>query len=124
MMIQLPRHFSFLGFISNYKIAGVLPLDWTLHFIIGAVVTVVCLKRGMSFFRTACIIIGMALGKEFYDYFFHLPKDHMEFVSDFFITVLYLGVLFCVRKFKNASSSTPRESDRESKSSQHIDIYD
>lgn len=124
MIVQLPKHFSFLGFISNYKIAGVLPLDWTLHFIIGAIVTIICLKKGMSFFKTACLIIGMALGKEVYDYFFHLPKDYWEFVSDFFITVLYLGLLFGARKVKNKTTSSSEERYTERKSSQHIDIYD
>lgn len=88
------------GFISTYQIFGLIPLDLTLHFIIGMLWTIIGLKRNISFGKLAIGLALIALGKEANDYFFHYKTHWSEYASDFAVTMLYLVIVYLVRKTK------------------------
>lgn len=91
-----------LGFISEYQIFGLIPLDLTLHFIIGMLWTIVGLKKNISFGKLTVGLAFIALAKEANDYFFHYKTHWSEYVSDFSVTMLYLVIVYLIRKTKRS----------------------
>jgi hypothetical protein len=91
---------AIFGFISKYQIFGVIPLDLTLHFFIGMIWTIVGLKKNISIGKVALGLFIIAAGKEANDFFFHYRTHWSEYASDFGITMLYVVVVYFVRKTK------------------------
>lgn len=90
-------------FISTYQILGVVPLDKTLHFLVGAVVTIVGLKLKLSFAKTMLILLVLAVIKETID-LNTLTNTSLEVTLDVLVTFLYPGILFVVRMLKEKKS--------------------
>lgn len=101
-----------MGFISTYQIFGIIPLDLTLHFFIGMFWTIIGLKKGIAFKWIAIGLFSIALGKELNDYFFHYQTHWSEYASDFGITMLYLVVVFFVRKVKTKIDKSEQNSKK------------
>jgi hypothetical protein len=85
-------------YISHHKFFDLLPVDLTLHFIIGAVLVVYCLRKNLSYRRTMAILFCVALGKEIFDYLHVLPASPWEYISDFSVTMVYGILLWPWRK--------------------------
>jgi hypothetical protein len=99
-----------LQFISTYKIVGIIPLDLVAHFLVGMVWTIIGLKKDLSFKVVCTGLFLIALLKEVYDYSFVYVTHWTEYASDFAITLLYIVVLFFVRKLKkNLDKSVSEE---------------
>lgn len=107
-----------LGFISSYQVLDFIPLDLLLHFIVGLAITIGGLKFKLPFYITFLLLLIVAAGKEFNDYFFHYPAGWKEYTSDFLVTMLYASILFFVRK--SISKEKHKNKKQESKK---IKIY-
>lgn len=95
------------GYISKTQIWGVIPLDLTLHFLVGMIWTLIGLKKNISIKKLAFGLIFIALMKEAYDYFFHYKTHWSEYASDFGITLLYLVIVLVMRKVKKKVGGGP-----------------
>jgi len=91
---------NFLGYISNTKIAGIIPLDNVVHFLVGTIVTIIAIKFGNSLKKSTLIVIVLSLGKEIFDSF-SLTNELGENIEDFLVTVAYPVLLFFARKLKS-----------------------
>ena len=89
-----------LGYISSTSILGVFPLDSILHFVIGALITIYCLKFKIKFIYGAVIILIVGLTKEVYDSS-TIGSTMNEHFIDMFATFLYPFLLGVVRLIKN-----------------------
>ncbi|OFZ17135.1 MAG: hypothetical protein A2X86_01405 [Bdellovibrionales bacterium GWA2_49_15] len=89
-----------LGGISSYQIGGMIPLDSTLHFIVGTALTIFLIRRGWALWKIFTLITLVAIAKESYDYFFHLPREVWEFVSDIFWSLCYFFLVMGTRWMK------------------------
>lgn len=88
-----------MRYISSEKIAGVLPLDWVLHFVVGAVLTIILLKLKFRL-RNAVIILGiLELIKEIFD-FQAMTATYTEAILDYFITMAFPLMLYMARLLK------------------------
>lgn len=88
--------------ISNYQILGVIPLDKALHFIVGAVLTIILRWMRVSM-RTVFIVIGViAVGKEVNDYFV-LNNSYGEQILDIGVTFIYPMLIWGVLKLNKAT---------------------
>ena len=96
--------YEVLTYISVTKIAGVLPLDLTLHFIIGGIITIIGLRKGLSLPAVFILLVVVAGLKELNDYFFHFRADWQEYASDFIVTFGYIFIIFLVRMIRGKSS--------------------
>lgn len=94
-----------LGFISRTKLFDVIPLDWTLHFIIGFLITVVCVNKGIKPFKVFLILFSIALTKELYDYFFHYKTHLKEYIGDLVVTVSHFFIYLIMKKLKVKTQS-------------------
>ena len=90
-----------MGYISVTKLFDFLPLDLTLHCLIGAFITIFALHKGLSLKVVFFLLVGIAGLKELNDYFFHYRSDWQEYASDFAVTFVYIFIIFIVRLFKN-----------------------
>ena len=93
-----------MGYISRTRLFGVIPLDLTMHFLIGGILTIVGLKFNL---RLIWVFLGLVLIaglKEANDYFLHQRvADWTEYASDFGITFVYIAIIYFVRKIKKSS---------------------
>lgn len=94
---MFPRHIQYL--ISNYNIFGFIPLDKTLHFVIGTLITIILrlFKIRMRFIFLFIIVIELI--KEFIDYK-TLNSTLSEQIIDALITLTYPIILILVIKLK------------------------
>jgi len=86
--------------ISSGYFLDILPIDLTLHFIIGSFITIYCLKCNLSHTKIFLILIAIAGLKELNDYTFHQYAGWKEYATDFAITFFYFGVSLLVRRTK------------------------
>ncbi|MBK25825.1 MAG: hypothetical protein CME70_17630 [Halobacteriovorax sp.] len=93
--------------ISSGYFFDLLPIDLTLHFIIGSFITVYCLKCNLGHTKIFLILIAIAGLKELNDYAFHQYAGWQEYATDFGITFFYFGASLLVRRTK--SHLTKRE---------------
>ena len=98
-MINKALH-KYLTYISSTKIFGVIPLDRTLHFLIGALITIICLKKNFKLRTIFLLLFVIATLKEINDYFFHFKADWKEYAGDFLITFTYLFFVYLIREIK------------------------
>jgi len=98
-MINKALH-KYLTYISSTDILGVIPLDLTLHFIIGAIITIICLKKKLKLSTVFILLFIIASLKEINDYFFHWKADWTEYAGDFVVTFGYLFLVYLYRKLK------------------------
>ena len=90
-----------MQFISNYKLAGVIPLDIFLHVVVGYIIYYTLLKffkknHILSFIILFCI----ELIKEIFDSF-SLTNQIIENVTDFIATMLIPTILVVINKNNN-----------------------
>ena len=102
-MINKALH-KYLTYISSTDLFGFIPLDLTLHFIIGAIITIIGLKKNLELSTIFYILFTIATLKEVNDYFFHFKTDWKEYAGDFVITFGYLFFVFLARKLKRRLS--------------------
>lgn len=86
--------------ISTYKILGLVPLDKTLHVLIGAIVTIILRYRHISIVKILITLSVLELIKEFHDSFV-LNASIVEESVDFICTLSYPLLLLFVIKVKN-----------------------
>lgn len=98
---MFPKEIQYV--ISNYQIFGVIPLDKTLHFLVGAIITVVLRWRKVSIQNTFIILAFIEITKEIIDSKTLQSSIHEE-VMDFIATFIYPAILYCVIAFKKAKS--------------------
>jgi len=98
----MPKKFFYkiFTYISNTKIAGFIPLDLTLHFLIGAIITIIGLKKKFSLKSILIFLFILATLKEINDYFFHFKADWREYAGDFLVTFIYPLLIYLIRKIK------------------------
>lgn len=88
-----------MRFISSYKIAEIIPLDWVLHFFVGAIFTIVLLKLKFRL-RNVVIILGvLELIKEIFD-FQSMTATYTEAILDYIITMAFPLFLYITRLLK------------------------
>ena len=93
--------YDILYYISTTKVAGFIPLDKVAHFIVGLIWTVFGLKKNYSFKKVFIGLLLIAVLKEVHDFAMtKSPLDLKENILDISVTVLYIFVLFFVRKLK------------------------
>lgn len=85
--------------ISNYKIAGFIPLDKVLHFLVGMLVTIILRTKKVKISRIMILLITLEVIKEVHDSY-TLNSSLLEEFLDFFCTLSYPLLLFIVIKSK------------------------
>ncbi len=86
--------------ISSGYILDLLPIDLTLHFLVGAFITVYGLKKNLSHKDIFILLVCIAGFKEIYDFSFHRYAGLEEYASDFAVTFSYFGLSLFVRQTK------------------------
>jgi len=99
-----------MGYISETKLFGWLPLDLTLHFVIGFLITLFLLKKKWKLSHIFYVLFTLAALKELNDYFFHWRSSWWEYISDFLVTFAYLGMVATIRKIKKILTEKEDES--------------
>jgi hypothetical protein len=89
-----------LGFISSYKISGVVPLDLVCHLIVGTIWTGIGVYKDIDLKSIFIGLVIIAATKEANDYLFHLPSPITEYLYDFLISFVFLVILWTTRKLK------------------------
>ncbi len=90
---------SILGWISHYKILDFIPLDSTLHFVIGAAVTIFMLRRGWALWKVFLIVLAMGISKELYDLTSRFARIE-DSLFDVSITISYCVIVALIRRIK------------------------
>lgn len=90
--------------ISSGYFFDVIPIDLTLHCIIGALVTIFCLVQRVGHTFTFLVLLSLAGVKEINDYFFHQFAGWEEYATDFVITFFYFGLSLLIRRFKGLAN--------------------
>lgn len=85
--------------ISNTKILGILPLDLILHFIVGALLTIIGQIRKINLKWTILIILILSLIKEYLDSS-TMTSSVSESLKDIATTMIYPILIFIVVKIK------------------------
>jgi len=86
--------------ISDIVIFGPVTLDLILHFIIGALITIILLKyTKLEFFKIFLIVLLLELFKEFCDSFI-LTSTLKGHLVDIFATMIYPVTIGLIRRFK------------------------
>lgn len=88
------------GFISSYKIWGMVPLDLTMHLFVGAIWTLIGVFQESSLKTVFLGLVIIAGTKEACDYIFHLPSPFSEYLYDFLISFVFIGILWLTRRTK------------------------
>lgn len=105
--------YDILHYISTTKLDGFIPLDKVVHFLVGLVWTVYGLKKGYSFRKVFVGLLVIAILKEIHDYLITIsPFDPIENFLDISITLLYVAVLYFVRKAKRKLDSAEASPER------------
>jgi len=94
---------SYQNIISTYYIAGIIPLDLTLHFFVGMIWTITGLKLKFPFKFVLFGIIALAGLKELIDYSPVNPAGIEEYLGDFLVSLFYISILMLTRKVKRSS---------------------
>lgn len=91
---------KFFGLISKTTIMGVVPLDTTLHIIVGFLITFIGLKMKISFLK---VFIFLLILESIKAVSAAMTIDHDIFhgMKEFFATFTYPAMLWGVRKLKN-----------------------
>jgi hypothetical protein len=89
-----------LGFISKYKIFGVIPLNATLHFTISILITIILLNKKVKITHIIFFIFFLGLAKEVLDSFV-LNNTMLKHFTDMCINLFYPTLIFTIRKLKN-----------------------
>ena len=92
----------FFAPISSTLVAGV-KLDYILHFLVGAIVTILLLKlTKLQFSLIFLIVLFLELTKEFFDSFI-LSSTLGGHLIDIICTMLYPTAYYYIKKFKESS---------------------
>lgn len=93
-MQDLLRH------ISTGYIFDIIPLDLFLHCIIGGIITIYSLMKGLNHWTIFLILLAIAGLKEVNDYSFHQFAGWKEYIEDFVVTFTYFLLSFFVKRTK------------------------
>tara|TARA_R110002072_G_scaffold276051_2_gene437699 strand:- start:40994 stop:41299 length:306 start_codon:yes stop_codon:yes gene_type:complete len=88
-----------MRYISSEKIAGVLPLDWVLHFFLGAIFTIILLKFRIRFLFVILTLAILEIIKEIFD-FRSMTATYTEAILDFVVTMTFPVLLYVTRLIK------------------------
>ena len=91
---------NILGYISQTKLFGWLPLDIVMHVTLGMLITVIAYKKLKSVYKAFAICLVLALAKELFDSQ-SLTASWGEAIKDIAVTMVYpllLILIFVVRK--------------------------
>jgi hypothetical protein len=90
---------DFFGLISKTYIFGVIPLDTTMHVVVGFIVTFTGLKMGFRFGRVFVFLLVLETIKAIHAAF---TIDHsiLHGLKEFFATFTYPAWVYTVRKLK------------------------
>lgn len=88
-----------LGYISNTKIAGVIPLDIVMHLTISYTLMIILLLRKVRFIYAYLLVLFLAIGKEVFDSF-SLTNTISENFKDLVVSMIFPTILMIVWKLK------------------------
>lgn len=96
-MFRFPTQIQ--SIISSYKILGFVPLDKTLHFIVGMIITIIMRKFKVRMLFIFLILAAVELFKEFNDYYV-LNSTLAEQIIDALATFIYPIMIMIIIKLK------------------------
>jgi len=85
--------------ISQYYIFGIIPLDTTLHVVVGFLVTFIGLKMGFRFGRVFIFLLALETIKATHAAM-TIDHDWVHGAKEFFATFTYPAWVYTVRKIK------------------------
>ncbi len=88
-----------LGFISKYKIAGIIPLNATLHLLISTLITIILLKKKFRILHIIFLIFLLGISKEILDCFV-LNNTLKKHITDMMINLFYPTMVLIIKKIK------------------------
>jgi len=96
--------------ISEYYIFGIIPLDTTLHVVVGFLVTFVGLKMGFRFGRVFLFLLALETIKATHAAM-TIDHDWLHGAKEFFATFTYPAWVYLIRKMKAKKAENPLESE-------------
>ena len=90
---------SLLGFISNTKIVGVIPLDIVMHLLVSYLLMAVLIVKKVPFRFAYLSVFILAIAKEIFDSF-SLTNELEENLKDLVISMILPTILLMVWKIK------------------------
>lgn len=79
---------NLLGYISNTKIAGIIPLDIVMHLFVAYLIMVILLKCNVKIIRAYLIVLVLSLFKEVFDSF-SLTNVIGENIKDLLVSMIF-----------------------------------
>lgn len=79
---------NLLGYISNTKIAGIIPLDIVMHLFVAYLIMVILLKCNVKIIRAYLIVLVLSLFKEVFDSF-SLTNVIGENIKDLLVSMFF-----------------------------------
>lgn len=79
---------NLLGYISNTKIAGIIPLDIVMHLFVAYLIMVILLKCNVKIVRAYLIVLVLSLFKEVFDSF-SLTNVIGENIKDLLVSMFF-----------------------------------
>lgn len=79
---------NLLGYISNTKIAGTIPLDIVMHLFVAYFIMIILLKCNIKIIRAYLIVLTLSLFKEVFDSF-SLTNTIDENIKDLLVSMIF-----------------------------------
>lgn len=100
---------NFFGFFSKTYIFGVIPLDTTMHVLVGFLVTFIGLKLGYRFVRVFLFLLVLESLKATHAAM-TIDHDVLHGLKEFFATFTYPAWVWTIRKLKKKFPAKKRPS--------------
>jgi len=98
---------KFFGYISSITYWGGIPLDTTLHVVVGFLVTFIGLKLKFSFLRVFLFLLFIESLKAFHAAM-TIDHDILHGMKEFFATFTYPAILWVIRKVKEKKQTNQK----------------
>ena len=94
---------NFFALISKTYILGVIPLDTTLHIVVGFLITFIGLRMGYKFWKVFLFLFVLESIKAIHASF-TIDHDILHGLKEFFATFIYPAWVYLVRRIKEKGS--------------------